>query len=134
MSFESIYYLYLAQELIGQTPPDPANREAKSRSAISRAYYAVFLQARNYLEENTSTMIRHSGEDHKIVRDAFKYHQTDGKWRKIGNNLGTLLEDRTFADYEEDESGMDDLATAAIDKAKLILNLLNQLPVSKKGK
>lgn len=134
MSFESIHYLYLAQELVGQTPLEKANQEAKSRAAISRAYYAVFLLARKYLEENTSIVIKHTGDDHKTVRDTFKYHPTDGKWRKIGSNLGNLLEDRTFADYEEDESGMDDLAVAAIDRAKLILNLLNQLPDSRKGK
>ena len=50
MSFDYIDYLYLAQELVGQTPPQAAQPEAKLRSAISRAYYAAFLKARAFLE------------------------------------------------------------------------------------
>ena len=42
-------YLELARDLAHQDPALATNREAKYRSAISRAYYAAFHKAREYL-------------------------------------------------------------------------------------
>ncbi len=48
MSFNWSEYLNLAQELAGRST-EPPNQEARLRSSISRAYYAAFCKARNYL-------------------------------------------------------------------------------------
>lgn len=46
IDFEWIQYLNLAKELARSD-----NDEAKLRSSISRAYYAAFCNAKNYLED-----------------------------------------------------------------------------------
>ena len=48
--FDWEHYLNLAYELAGTSPPSVPDAEAKSRAAISRAYYAAFCHARNYLK------------------------------------------------------------------------------------
>lgn len=48
MSFDWSGYLDVAKEL-ASVALTSANKEAKLRSAISRAYYAAFILARNYL-------------------------------------------------------------------------------------
>ncbi len=60
MTFDWSQYLNLAKEFLCQPTP-PANQEAKMRSAISRAYYAAFISARNYLPET---------EEHSIPKTA----------------------------------------------------------------
>lgn len=47
MSFPWSHYLDLAKALAGQETNGVASQEARLRSAISRAYYAVFCTARN---------------------------------------------------------------------------------------
>src|SRR6266536_662971 len=48
MSFDWSEYLTLAQELTSASTSSPI-QEAHLRAAISRAYYAAFCKARNYL-------------------------------------------------------------------------------------
>ncbi len=55
MSFDWSEYLNLAQELAGKATT-PASQEAKLR-AISRAYYAAFVQARNFLRDRDGLTI-----------------------------------------------------------------------------
>lgn len=49
MTFDWLDYLTLAQNLVEQTVI--VSEQAKFRSAISRAYYAAFHQAKQVLEE-----------------------------------------------------------------------------------
>ena len=56
MSFNWSEYLGLAQQLAGKAQIS-ATRESRLRSAISRAYYAAFILARNYLRDEESTSI-----------------------------------------------------------------------------
>jgi uncharacterized protein (UPF0332 family) len=102
MSFEYRDFLHLAQELAGKSPTKPVTEAARLRSAISRAYYATFFQARYYLATYTTTIPTKSGDDHKTVRNIFKYDRTDGKKRKIGSALETLLQHRTWTDYDDE--------------------------------
>ena len=57
MSFEWADYLAVAQELAGQPMPNPPSREAKLRSANSRAYYAAFWVALIHLRVMMATPI-----------------------------------------------------------------------------
>jgi uncharacterized protein (UPF0332 family) len=54
MSFEYKDFFYIAQELAGKTPSKMPSEEGKLRVAVGRSYYAVFLEAREYLELHTS--------------------------------------------------------------------------------
>jgi hypothetical protein len=121
-------FLYFAEELAGKTPSKPYNDEAKYRSIISRAYYAAFLMARDYCEYHTNLVIQHDGTDHTRVRDKFKYNRTDGKWVKIGVGLGILLENRTFADYNDPIPHLPNLAELMLSRAKYVIQLLENLP------
>jgi uncharacterized protein (UPF0332 family) len=87
MPFDWMDFLGLAQELSAQTDA-PSYRDARLRSAISRAYYAAYHHAREYLAKR--------GE---YVRDVFR-NSKDSARQKIGNNLDRLRLDRTEADYE----------------------------------
>jgi uncharacterized protein (UPF0332 family) len=71
MTFDWSEYLKLAQELAGQAV-SPANKEAKLRSSVSRAYYAAFCKARNYLRDIGGHLIPSTPEAHIYVRDEFK--------------------------------------------------------------
>jgi uncharacterized protein (UPF0332 family) len=100
MSFDYRDYLYVAQELTRKTPTRPASEEARLRSAISRAYYAVFLTAKDYLEQNSSILIPDDGTVHSFIRIQFQARgRTDGKFRRIAIELGILHELRKKADY-----------------------------------
>lgn len=120
-------YFWLAQELLKIPTTDSVTSEAKLRSAISRAYYAAFLLAREYLETQTHFRATRTGEDHLLVKREFKSHNTDGKWRRIGRGLELLLENRTFADYNDPIPEIQDLAEASIDEADAVIKLLTGL-------
>lgn len=126
MTFEYEDYLYLAQELAGKTPAKPSGEAAKLRSAISRAYYAAFLKAREYLENNSSAIIPRDGTAHSFVRDEFLFDR-DGKRKRIGRYLGFLLENRRLADYEETLTGLPNLTEVAVERAGNIIQWLAEL-------
>ena len=67
MSFVWSDYLDLAKELLGSAVGSPIE-EAKLRSAISRAYYAVFNEARNYLVLNKPGLIIPDTADTAIAK------------------------------------------------------------------
>jgi hypothetical protein len=50
MSFDWSKYLNVAKELAG-VETSAASQEAKLPAAISRAYYAAFIKARNHLRD-----------------------------------------------------------------------------------
>lgn len=56
MTFNWSEYLDLARELTGKDTT-PASQSAKLRSAISRSYYAAFIQARNFLRAKVSEFL-----------------------------------------------------------------------------
>lgn len=102
MSFDWAEYLKLAKALTGDIQETP-NEEARSRSAISRAYYAAFCQARNYLRdgEHDSTIPRMNDSGvHTYVINKFRASR-DRTRRTIGNNLYQLRIERNNADYAD---------------------------------
>jgi uncharacterized protein (UPF0332 family) len=96
MSFNWSEYLTLAQQLAGKAHIS-ASQESRLRSAISRAYYAAFIQARNYLQEQDGMTIPLL-ESHKFVINQFK-NSSDPVRQLIGNNLKRLRDNRNKADY-----------------------------------
>lgn len=89
MSFDPVRFLDVA-ELLAQETIDEANL----RTAVGRAYWASFLEARHRLGVPTRT-----GRVHREVIGRLKKSDLTA-----GNQLDKLEELRTLADYELDRS------------------------------
>jgi len=98
MSFNWLQYLGLAQQLAGKAQIS-ATQESRLRSAISRAYYAAFILARNYLRDEESISIPER-QSHKFVIEQFKNSSEEVR-QTIGKNLARLRFSRNKADYND---------------------------------
>lgn len=132
MRFDWSEYLNLAQELAATNSDSSANREAKLRSAISRAYYSTFCLARNYLRdiEKDPRLSRKNRDinEHQYVAEEFIYHPTKMKnMVKIGENLSRLREMRNKADYEDTMFNLQREARNALVLAENIISALSNL-------
>ncbi|MEG4351969.1 HEPN domain-containing protein [Microcoleus sp. LAD1_D3] len=132
MRFDWSEYLNLAQELAATNSDSSANREAKLRSAISRAYYSTFCLARNYLRdiEKDPRLFRKNRDinEHQYVAQEFIYHPHKMKnMAKIGENLSTLRGIRNKADYEDTMFNLQKEAKTALMLAQNIISALSNL-------
>lgn len=119
MRFDWKEYLRLAKEFIEKTG------EAELRSAVSRAYYAVFIEARNLLTTRGFEMTR-SSVDHKLVSETLKSrHNT--KANKIGVNLDRLRKDRNKADYDNHFPNLEKQAKLDVSLAEKTYELISEL-------
>jgi len=96
------YYL-LAGELLSQADSSP-RKEAMFRSAVSRAYYAAFHRACEYLREVNEYPTRQEFESreretHRFIISIFKNNPDHPEWHKIGKELRSLKDLRQKADY-----------------------------------
>jgi len=124
MPFDWWEYLSLAEEL-SKSPKD----EARARSAISRAYYACYHQARRrLLEKNLNRMIPGYGV-HEAVWQVYKEH-SDRTCKKIGTDGDRLRVLRTISDYRPTISNLPNELTAAMIKAREVKNDISALPAS----
>ena len=101
MSFDWRKYLTFAElmyEKANSEDSDCHDKETFYRCSISRAYYAVFCLARNYLKDFESQEFY--SDEHKKV-SIFLIKNSDSKKRKIGNQLKMLHQDRKKADYDD---------------------------------
>lgn len=98
MTFNWSEYLNLARELAGKST-NVSSEEAKLRSAISRAYYAAFIQTRNFLRDRDQITIPRE-KTHKYVIEQFQ-NSADEKRRKVGEKLQRLRDFRNQADYND---------------------------------
>ncbi len=73
--------------------------EAKLRSAISRAYYGAFNEARQRLELRTRTRFSEGPEAHKEVQH--KLAEGDERLQRIAETLRRLRLERNRADYRD---------------------------------
>ena len=132
MRFDWSEYLNLAQELAATNSDSSANRDAKLRSAITRAYYSTFCLARNYLRdiEKDPRLFRKNRDinEHQYVAEEFIYHPTKMKnMVKIGENLSRLRELRNKADYEDTMFNLQREARNALMLAENIISALSNL-------
>nr|CBH37085.1 conserved hypothetical protein [uncultured archaeon] len=125
MMFDWSDYLDLANELAGEIASQ-TTEEAKLRSSVSRAYYAAFCKARNYLRDIEGQSIPPTGIAHVIVRDVFK-HNADRQRRKIGQNLDRLRIDRNKVDYDDSVTGLASMVTMDLTMALKVISTLNTL-------
>jgi uncharacterized protein (UPF0332 family) len=128
MSFNYEDYLSIAQISVGKSSMKPPSEEALCRSAISRAYYAVFLTARDYLDQNTPLILPKDGTVHVFVREHFlAIGQTDGKFRRIGFDLNFLHGNRNKADYGSPLNNLPVLADNILQTAEATLKRLTEI-------
>jgi hypothetical protein len=115
MSFVWSEYLDLAKELLGSSSGSPIE-ETKLRSAISRAYYAVFNEARNYIEVNKpKVIIPDTGGAHKVVPDTLIDDPTSTPdCISVGVNLNRLKANRRLADYKDAITGLPKLTELSV--------------------
>lgn len=124
MSFDWSEYFDLAQELTGSSTVS-SGQEAKSRAAISRAYYAVYCMSRNHLRDNDNRPVPKGARAHKYVKTEFK-RSTDQVRQNIGRNLDRLRIERNKADYDDVMQALTSNTTFAIGLAnRMISDLAN---------
>jgi len=122
MSFDWSEYLGLAQQLAGKAKIS-ATRESRLRSAISRAYYAAFIQARNYLRDRDGVVIP-TQNTHEYVINQF-LNSSDEERKKIGRQLRRLRSNRNQADYDDTFADLEAIAKTSLKLAAKIIALIN---------
>ena len=119
MSFAWNEYLSLAQELSARS------EEACLRSAVSRAYYAAFHTARDYiLRRHPAEHLPGGPDDHGKV---WRVLETSGR---LGARMGRLGKDlrrwRNQADYDMEVAGLPRLTARAVADAAELVRWLGQ--------
>ena len=126
MSFNWSEYFTLAQELTSKSATS-SMQEAMLRSAISRAYYAAFCEARNHLIYIDAEIVPTTVNAHTYVGAKFK-RSNDLSRRKIGRLLHHLRSIRNEADYQDKFYGkLRGRTRAALSEAEEVLRLLDIL-------
>lgn len=125
MTFDWSEYLNLAKELAG-IATTPANQEAKLRDAISRAYYAAFILARNHLRDREGLSIPATGDAHRYVSEQFDLIP-DPMRKSIADKLKRLRMYRNQAYYVDTFPGLFGIATRAITLSEEVISELRNL-------
>lgn len=123
MPFDWNTYKDLAEELRLR------DDEASKRSAISRLYYAIYWQARNFLEKEDADFYVSAENSHATVWR--KFNNQGHSRRTIFNNGQRLKEYRQMADYESEIERLEDTVEASFILAEKIIGILNSLSGNK---
>lgn len=103
MSFDWPDYLTLAQALSGDEEAAPTE-EARLRSALSRAYYAVYGTARAVARVQDGYVPQRSETSHQGLIRHFR-ESPDRVRKSIAANLERMQKNRERADYERRWNG-----------------------------
>lgn len=124
MSFDWADFLTLAHEL-STSPAGDQLREAKLRSAISRAYYASFHHARNYYKARYKREPPGSGaaREHASLPTALTESGRPNE-KQAGRYLSELRRYRRKADYKVSPMPDDWYAIQALQLARDIIDIL----------
>jgi uncharacterized protein (UPF0332 family) len=112
---EKLFYLRKNEEFLGL-------KDACLRSAISRAYYAVFCVARNYLIDKKGIEIPKQ-DTHKFVREIF-IESAIREEKIVGESIKQLWGKRKMADYEGSLTVTEGETEFCLKKAKDTLSLI----------
>jgi len=123
LSFDWLEYLSLATKLAA------SDDEASQRSAISRAYYSLYITARRRLELSG---VQIKGDQHRAVWDAYRSRSNPGQspdeCGRIAMRANTLKWRRVRADYEDDYPGISSEVQDQLQQASRLLEQLRQIP------
>ena len=117
MGFNWLEFLALARALL-KFEGEGFSSEATKRTAVSRAYYAVFCFLRNYEKEKRGFKPTHSPKDHELL---IKHLESIGKY-KIANEIRCLRDHRNKCDYDDKIENLDWVVVSAFTRAKYILD------------
>lgn len=126
MMFNWSEYLSLAEAQCGMpVSGPPAGVEANQRAAVSRAYYAAYISARNRLRDVDKVRIAANNE-HRFVRTQYESH-ADPLRARIGIGLNRLRVDRNKCDYHDVVKAVPTVAERSLARASQILTDLAHL-------
>ena len=117
-------YLQLADELFEK------NTEASLRSAISRAYYAAYHQAKLWLEKEEPLLakdIQSTAASHdRLWKYFMRIRDFGGNYRRIADKGLSIRDYRNIADYEAEltDEYLREKAELTIQEAKHIISFL----------
>ena|SRR3989338_10919081 len=126
MSFDWNYYLVIAKKLKTSTDgkPNNNNNEALRRTAISRAYYAMYHFAVSYAENNLGYQ-KPAKDYHPHIRSHYKKQMASPNCQEVGKILFQLHKARVDCDYKSDGIGnVESLLTSSILQADKIKSFL----------
>jgi hypothetical protein len=127
MSFNWAEYLSLAEHLCGVQVSGPhAGVEAHHRAAVSRAYYASYVSARNRLRDVDRVPIPALGNPHRFVADPY-VNNPDLSRVQIGIELDRLRVARNKCDYDDSVRHLPSLWRRSLARAAQILTDLGRL-------
>jgi hypothetical protein len=122
MPFDWAEYLVLANFLSTQQGAgSPA--EASKRSAVSRAYFAVFCSTRNYARDKLHYVPSKKAEDHEQLR-TYLQAQGTAKLADVAVALQNLREWRNYCDYDDTLRGLDIMVKLALREAAEVMKKL----------
>lgn len=121
--FDWKLYLELARELNGR-PSGDWLYEAALRSAVSRAYYAVFCALREYAMQWLGFAPTRTGADHLDLSSFLQ--QQGGDWEEVADMLDELRRWRNLCDYNNRVRRLATLTAEAIRTADDIFAVLNR--------
>ncbi len=99
--------------------------EASKRSAISRLYYSIFHQAKNYLIDKEDYNYSENKEPHAQVWNEFI---RKGKtYKSIGENGKRLRNYRNDADYKDEVLRLEEVLETSFRTANNVLTYLQQV-------
>ncbi len=90
--------------------------EAAQRTAVSRAYYAVFCYLRDYAATNLGFAPQRSSRDHRLLREHLM-GMGEG-WAEIAEQLEDLRKWRNMCDYDATVNNLQELVALALDLAE----------------
>lgn len=118
-------YLTVAEDL-RRSASRVGHTAACQRSAISRAYYAVFCRARNCLRDREGLAVPRDGSAHRFVYEQLD-RSGDINRQVLAQYLSQLRVDRNHADYEDLVSGLPRKARRNVQVARQALTLVGSL-------
>lgn len=127
MSFDWSEYFVLAEELGGVASSRPmAGSEARQRSAVSRAYYAAFVLARNRLRDVEGVRVPAGINPHHFVARHYAV-AVDPERVRIGAGLGRLRSARNTCDYDDVVPRLSVLVRRSLNRAGDLISTLRGL-------
>lgn len=116
-------FLTLAEELASKAG------SAECRSAISRAYYAVYNVAERFLER---MKFQRPKKEYHVMLQRRLMASGDSQLVQVGSDLGDFHQERIQADYQMNNHDPENEknATAAVAKAREMIAVLEGCPVN----
>ncbi len=125
MSFRWFQFLIIAEIFLVQASTSP-NSEALLRSAISRAYYAAFNLAQQFIADKDGVIFAPDSDVHSKIGQYF-IMSSNLKRRRLGYRLRNLRKLRNRADYANNFPNLLLDAGSAVADARAIIAALSKM-------